>query len=87
MVASFQSQPITGCDHILEVQSNDPEFIFGGQGPGEGTFLSPRAVVIDSEGCLYIADTGNRQVLDKLIAKSVFYIIKYIILSTTVTKY
>ncbi len=66
LVASFQGQPIKGCESILMVQSNDPEIVFGGQGPGEGTFLSPRAVVIDKEGCLYIADTGNRQVLQKL---------------------
>ena len=62
LVASFQGQPIKGAETIIMVKSNSPVLKFGGQGPGEGTFLSPRAVVIDNEGCLYLADTGNRLV-------------------------
>ncbi len=62
LVAAFQGQPIKGAETIIMVKSNNPVLKFGGQGPGEGTFLSPRAVVIDKTGCLYLADTGNRLV-------------------------
>jgi len=44
----------------VNVTSNNPVLRFGEQGSGNGAFLSPRAVALDNENCLYIADTGNR---------------------------
>ena len=45
-------------DHIL-VDSNNPVLKIGGPGNGNGTFRSPRDIVIDSNNCFYVADSGN----------------------------
>ena len=45
-------------NHIL-VESNNPVMTIGGPGHGNGSFISPRDIVIDNNGCLYVADTGN----------------------------
>lgn len=39
--------------------------VFGGEGNGQGKFLSPVAIEIDQNGCIYVLDTGygNVQVL------------------------
>ena len=41
------------------VDSNNPVSKIGGPGKGNGTFNSPRGIVIDDNNCLYVADTGN----------------------------
>ena len=43
----------------LCVRSNDPVLKVGCQGDGNGTFNSPRDIAIDSNGYMYVADTGN----------------------------
>jgi sugar lactone lactonase YvrE/4-amino-4-deoxy-L-arabinose transferase-like glycosyltransferase len=35
---------------------------WGGMGEGEGEFNEPRDIAVDSEGNVYVADTGNRRV-------------------------
>jgi hypothetical protein len=40
------------------------EFLFGlgGTGDGPGRFARPHGMVIDSKGCLYVADAGNQRI-------------------------
>lgn len=65
---AFLGQPIKGSEVTVKVSSNNPLQKFGEQGNGEGKFLSPRAVAVDTDGSIYVADTGNR-LIQKLNAK------------------
>lgn len=67
LVAAFLGHPIKGAETTVKVRSNNPIQKLGEQGKGNGKFLSPRAVAVDTDGSLFIADTGNRliQKLDK----------------------
>ena len=71
LVGCFLGQPIKGAEMTIIVKSNNPIQKFGEQGGGEGKFLSPRAVAVDTDGSMYIADTGNR-LIQKIDAKGNF---------------
>jgi DNA-binding beta-propeller fold protein YncE/4-amino-4-deoxy-L-arabinose transferase-like glycosyltransferase len=51
--AQDRSQRPFGADFILQ---------WGGYGLQKGQFIEPRAVAVDTEGRLYVADTGNHRV-------------------------
>ena len=67
MVVTFRGRVIPGAETKAQVSSNNPVSVFGEVGNGEGQFQSPRAIAVDNDGELYIADTGNKviQKLDK----------------------
>ena len=56
--ASAECQPV----FILE---------WGGSGDGEGQFAGPHGIVVDANGDVYVADTGNNRV-QKFTADGVF---------------
>ena len=60
VVVSFLGQPIKNIELPLIVKCNTPVLKFGAYGNGNGKFNCPRAVALDKEGYVYIADTGNR---------------------------
>lgn len=60
LVPTFHEQPIKGTETNFEVQSNNPVSQFGFYGMGQGRFSSPRAVALDREGNMFVADTGNK---------------------------
>ena len=55
----YLGQKLTSKQTHITVNSNNPVLKFGKRGFGNGTFMSPRAVKIDNDNCLYVADTGN----------------------------
>ena len=68
---AFLGHPIKGAEKTCNVSSNNPVQKFGEQGNGSGKFLTPRAVVVDTDGSMYVADTGNR-LIQKIDAKGNF---------------
>ena len=68
---AFLGHPIKGAEKTCNVSSNNPIQKFGEQGNGSGKFLTPRAVVVDTDGSMYVADTGNR-LIQKIDAKGNF---------------
>ena len=71
LVATFLGEPIPNSEFTLNVQSNNPVATVGCKGGGQGKFHSPRAVQVDKEGFMYVADTGNR-VIQKLDSSGKF---------------
>ena len=67
----FLGQKLKSEQTHISVSSNNPILKFGEQGSGNGRFMSPRAVAIDNNNCLYVADTGNR-LIQKLSANGEF---------------
>lgn len=65
LVVTFREQPIKGAEAKFKVKHNNPVCTFGGPGDGEGKFKTPRAIVSDIDGSLFVADTGNK-VIQKL---------------------
>ena len=59
-VPLFLGEPINAAETTTTVRSNNPVLKIGELGPGEGKFCCPRAIACDSEGFLYVADTGNK---------------------------
>ena len=55
----YLGQKLMGKQTHISVMSNDPVLKIGGLGDGNGAFNSPRAIAIDNNNCLYVADTGN----------------------------
>lgn len=56
-------------NHRIQVfdDDGDAEYHFGGEGIGEGKFLGPIGIDVDSGGRVYVADAGNNrmQIFDK----------------------
>lgn len=66
-VTTFLGEPIKGTEATITVATNNPVAVYGQRGDGLGKFLCPRAIAIDADGNMYVADTGNKliQKLDK----------------------
>ena len=58
-VAKLRHRAITGSIREVQVQSNNPIQTIGDRGEGHGLFLHPRAVAVDNDGNIFVADTGN----------------------------
>ena len=56
---SFNGQRLKNARNQLAVRSNDQVLKFGHKGNGKGHFYLPCGIAIDSDNCLYVADTGN----------------------------
>lgn len=75
--ASFDHETPAGDDRLLVVvavykdTAGIASLVFGSNGTGEGEFTSPSCVAIDSDGYIYVTDTGNNRV-QKFTSAGVF---------------
>ena len=54
----------SGANRIRGFYANGSEFlVFGGAGSGRGGFNAPGGIVLDHQGRMYVADTGNNRVV------------------------
>ena len=60
LIPTFHEHPIRECETVITVKSNNPVGVIGCPGNGGGKLQCPRAIALDSEENLYIADTGNK---------------------------
>jgi hypothetical protein len=51
-------------NHRIQKFSSEGDFIssFGSEGEGDGQFIEPEGVDVDSEGNIYVVDTGNSRI-------------------------
>ena len=56
----FLGERLTTEQTHISVKSSRPVLKFGKNGHGKGTFNFPRAVAIDNDNCVYVADTENK---------------------------
>ena len=61
---SRDSDVIVCDDHKITVYTMRGEKIrqFGSEGKGKGQFSNPFGVALDSDGCIYVSDTGNKRI-------------------------
>lgn len=60
---SIFNRPIKGSPYIVDVSDHiNPVWKLGSRGKGEENFVQPVRVVLDSEGTLFVSDTGNSRI-------------------------
>ncbi|XP_055996216.1 tripartite motif-containing protein 2-like isoform X2 [Ostrea edulis] len=60
---SIFNRPIKGSPYVVDVSDHiDPVWKLGSRGKGEENFVQPVRVVSDSEGTLFVSDTGNSRI-------------------------
>ena len=64
-IATSRDSDVIVCDdHKITVYTMKGEKIrqFGSEGKGKGQFSGPCGVALDSDGCIYVSDTGNQRI-------------------------